>query len=240
MPIALDRWLSRPKGIWRGRALPVLLRMRLRPETRRDMIRLGSDYGGWWIPSAVLAKNRLAYCAGVGGDMSFDRALLDRGLIVRTFDPTPRAIEYVRQQGLPTERFSFDPVGWWGEETTLRFYAPENASHVSHSVVNLQNTTSFFEAEVAPVQRFIDQYGDRDIALVKMDIEGAEHEVIEALLQTEVRPLVIAVEFDDPQTTRVVSTTAALRTAGYQLVKIERWNYTYAHSELDRTVGSQA
>ena len=162
------------------------------------MIRLGSDYGGWWIPAAVLQGDRVAYCAGVGEDLSFDRALLDRGLVVRAFDPTPRAIAFVRQQVLP-ERFSFDPVGWWGERTTLRFYAP-GPSHVSHSVGNLQNTTSFFEAEVAPIQQFIDAYGDRDIALVKMDIEGAEHEVVEALLQTEVRPLVLAVEFDDPQT----------------------------------------
>jgi hypothetical protein len=92
-----------------------------------------------------------AYCAGAGEDITFDLALLERGLKVTVFDPTPRAIEYVNKTAPQDENFRLVTVGWWDKGETLRFYAPRDDSHVSHSVVNLQRTEKFFEAKVSPV-----------------------------------------------------------------------------------------
>ncbi len=64
---------------------------------------------------------------------------------------------------------------------------------------------------------------------IKMDIEGAELRVIPALLEHGPLPDVLCVEFDQPQPLRsLVSTVHALREAGLQLNKIERWNFTFS------------
>lgn len=203
-----------------------LLRSILRPGPVDGLDRLGTDYGGWWVPREVLVPGAVAYCAGAGEDISFDVALADRGLLVRTFDPTPRAADYVRR--LAPKNVSFYPIGWWDESTTLRFYAPRNPSHVSHSALNLQGTEQFFEAPVEPVRKLMEELGDQRVEIIKMDIEGAETRVIPSLLQDGPLPMVLCVEFDQPQPLRqLLGLVRGLRAAGYTLRLIEKWNYTF-------------
>jgi hypothetical protein len=61
-----------------------------------------------------------------------------------------------------------------------------------------------------------------------MDIEGAEYAVIDSILRLGPLPAVWCIEFDQPSPARkVISAVRQLADAGYDLVKIERWNYTF-------------
>lgn len=200
----------------------------LRPVSRPDLVRLGSDYGGWWVPESLAIAGANAYCAGAGEDITFDLALYERGCTVTTFDPTPRAIAHVRRTAPLGERFRFMPVGWWDAEDELKFYSPRDDAHVSHSAVNLQNTSEFFVAEVKPVHVLMRELGDARVDIIKMDIEGAEHRTLASLLADGPLPSVLCVEFDQPQPVRqVVSAVRRLQSVGYALNKIEVWNYTF-------------
>jgi FkbM family methyltransferase len=224
---ALVRNLRRARTLVLRRLLPIVLRPR---ETQWQLQRVGSSYGGWWIPASLLCPGVVAYCAGAGEDISFDLALVDAGCRVTTFDPTPRAIAHVESLGVADESFRFVPIGWWDTDTDLRFYTPRDPSHVSHSVRNLQDTTSYFVAPVKPVSALASELGDERLDLVKMDIEGAEVPVIYSLLAEGPRPKVLCVEFDQPQPlTVLLRCVKKLRSTGFVLVKIERWNYTFVY-----------
>jgi FkbM family methyltransferase len=204
----------------------------LRPVRPPDLVRLGSDYGGWWVPESAAVPGSIAYCAGAGEDITFDLALFERGCIVRVFDPTPRAIEHVRLHG-PTEseRWRFLPVGLWDVEDELQFYSPPHAEFVSHSVVNLHGTAGSFVAAVKPVDVLVAELGDDHVDILKLDVEGAEHRTIDALLARGPLPRVLCVEFDQPQPMRrVVARVRALQRAGYTLANAEQWNYTFIRS----------
>jgi hypothetical protein len=67
-------------------------------------------------------------------------ALITAGCEVFSIDPTPRAVSYAERIAASEPRFHLLAVGLWSENTKLRFYAPRDPSHVSHSVVNLQHT----------------------------------------------------------------------------------------------------
>src|SRR5215217_3108537 len=45
---------------------------------RDDLRRLGSRYGGWTIPTSLLSSDSICYSAGVGEDVTFDLALIER------------------------------------------------------------------------------------------------------------------------------------------------------------------
>ena len=63
-------------------------------KVRRDVptVAIGSDYGSWIVPTALLSADAICYCAGVGEDVTFDLGLVARfGCRVWAFDPTPRA-----------------------------------------------------------------------------------------------------------------------------------------------------
>jgi FkbM family methyltransferase len=213
----------------RNRIVQTTLAVRTPSNKPADLERLGSAYGGWWVPASVLRPGAVAYCAGAGEDITFDLALLERGLHVTTFDPTPRAISHVSRVAPAHPAYRFEPVGWWDSETVLKFYAPKDPAHVSHSAVNLQNTTEYFSAPVETVHALAQRLGDSRVDLIKMDIEGAEYRVLSSLLDSGPRPQVLCIEFDQPAPVRkTLDAVRTLRAADYELLKWDGFNATFA------------
>lgn len=216
---------------WARNAIPI--------SSRTDLTRLGTDYGGWIIPATMLNKSSVCWCAGVGEDASFDLALIKTfGCHVYAVDPTPRAQSYVSSLSNLSSSYHFLPVGLWTEDATVRFYQPKNPKHVSHSAVNLQGTTAYILAKCRSLASLMFEFGHSRIDLLKMDIEGAEHAVIGGLLNAAIFPAVLAVEFDQPTPWKKVRRTIQrLLDAGYELVAIDRWNYTFVHKPMSMAAG---
>ena len=205
--------------------------------------RLGTDYGGWFIPVDLFDGVSLCYCFGAGEDISFDVELIEHfGCQVFTFDPTPRAIAYVRRlmADNPTiQNLHFHDFGIWCEDTKTKFFAPRNEASVSHSIVNLQGTADGFEAQCYRLETIMGMLEHDALDLLKFDIEGAEYAVIEHLAETAVRPKVICVEFDEgpnPQDRvyieRIRSSVSALLDSGYLLTHMDNWNFTFVWKAL--------
>jgi FkbM family methyltransferase len=194
--------------------------------------RLGTAYGGRVIPSSLLEASSICYCAGVGEDISFDLALISEyGCEVFAFDPTPRAAQYVREHAHNIAEFHFVDVGLWSCDDNLKFYAPEDRRHVSHSVVNLHRTSRYFEAECRCVSSLMRDRGHQALDLLKLDVEGAEYAVLQSMIGDKVFPRVICVEFDQPvPVRRTLQMVRELRNVGYALVSIDVWNYTFVRS----------
>lgn len=225
--------LGKLRDSYRARIVPRLLRRRLKPVPRPDLEDLGDDNASWVVPTSRLSSSSICYCVGVGEDVSFDLALIEQfGCKVWAFDPTPRAIRFAEGHAAREERFHFLPVGLWSEDTTLRFYAPSNPAWVSHSAVNLQNTSEYFEAPCRSVASLMKELGHGRIDLLKMDVEGAEYEVLDGMMRDAVAPRILCVEFDQPMPTRrTIDMVSRLTDHGYLLTHIQGWNYTFV---LDR------
>jgi FkbM family methyltransferase len=217
---------------YRNRVARAAVRVRLPVLERRDIVRLGSDYGGWWVPEQAIKAGDRAYCAGVGDDVTFDVALIDRcGCEVWAFDPTPRVIEAVPRWDMP-ERWHFEAVGLWDQEEVIRFYFPALRNHGSLSATNAQGTERFVEGQVESLPAIMRRLGHDRLDLLKMDVEGAEGRVLDSMLASDIRPTVLCVEFDQPEVPwRTRRRVRALLAAGYAVVKVEHWNYTFLFVE---------
>jgi FkbM family methyltransferase len=87
----------------------------------------------------------------------------------------------------------------WFERTTVKFWVPRNEAHVSHSIINYQETAKFIQVETITMNDVI-RTADIDVvdlSLVKLDIEGAEIEVIHDMLNNNIMPRQLLVEFDE-------------------------------------------
>lgn len=196
---------------------------------RGDLIPLGNSYGRWIVPSGILSDSSTCYCAGVGEDITFDLALIERfGCVVQAFDPTPRSQTYVIEHVAHEPRFVFHPYGLWSVDTVLKFYSPKNPEHVSHSALNLQKTNTYFEAPVKSLPTVMAELGHQSLDLLKIDIEGAEYEVLDSLLSSDIRPSILCVEFDQPvPVIKPVDMVNTLVAAGYEPVVRDGWNVTF-------------
>lgn len=203
-----------------------ITRVATRVQRRPDLIHLGSTYGGWWVPSQLVQADAIVYSAGVGEDVTFDLALIERfGCNVWAMDPTPRSGKFAKS--IQDSRFHFLPYGVWSEDAELRFYAPSNPAHVSHSVLNLQRTTQFFTARCLSLRTLMQRLKHDRIDILKMDIEGAEGPVLDAMIRDGIRPLVLCVEFDAVEAPwSLRGRLRRLEREGYVVCHIDDRNYT--------------
>jgi FkbM family methyltransferase len=225
--------------------------------------KIGTGYGGWFVPNSLLSNRSLCYGVGAGEDISFEVELINRyGCEVHCFDPTPRAQRHVDQlhrntiNGIPTSindavdlcykvdpgglaRLHFHAIGLWSQDRIMRFYAPADPAHVSHSIVNLQHTTEYFEADCRTLQTVMQTLGHSDLSLLKLDVEGAEYEILASLIDGNIRPAVLCVEFDegfnpldDGYLPRILNMVSRVKACGYRLTYVDGWNATFVRHHV--------
>jgi FkbM family methyltransferase len=156
-----------------------------KPTVKIHKVSLGSDYGGWTFFPDTLSASSIVYSCGVGTDASFDRAVIERyNVSVFAFDPTPQSIEWVSQQKWPSQ-FTFAPYGIAATDGEALFYSPRKDGLGSHSLLPLgQKSTPAISVQMRRLGTLALTLGHTRIDMLKMDIEGAEYDVIQDILST--------------------------------------------------------
>jgi FkbM family methyltransferase len=200
-----------------------------RPVERADMVRIGTEYGGWAVPGSLIEASWTVYCGGVGLDATFDLGLTERyGCAVHAFDPTPSTIEYVKSLNADPSTFIFHQCALWSEDGELHLFSPDY-SDSNFSATNLHGTSTGFTAQSRSLQSLMRELGHDRIDLLKLDIEGAEFAVLDAVIDGWVRPTVLCVEFHKAgwRIGQMVQTVKKLHRLGYSSAWVEGYNVTF-------------
>lgn len=212
----LRRLLRRFRGERRARPRPRTLL------SRPQAVMLGSEYGGYIVDESRLGPDSVVYSVGIGEDASFDFSLIERcGTTVHAFDPTPRSIAWVEAQSGP-QQFFFHPWGVAGYDGVARFTPPVDPTHVSHTVLSREAASGPpIEVEVRRLRTVMRELGHERLDVLKMDIEGAEYEVIEDLLASAIPVDQLLLEFHHHlpgvALERTEAAIDALEAAGYRI-----------------------
>jgi FkbM family methyltransferase len=119
----------------------------------------------------------------------------------------------------------------WNETKSVSFFLPRNHEHISHSIVNFQNEyrsdTESITVPAVTLDLLMRELNLTSVPLLKLDIEGAEIEVILDMLAKRILPNQLLVEYDELSVpskrtkVRVQSTHDQLLRHGYQLVHFD-------------------
>ena len=188
-----------------------------------NLIKLGTNYGGWFIPKDIkLDENSIIYSGGVGEDMSFDLILNDKYKCnILLIDPTNRAIthfeevkNYFKNNEMFTgniqndyydnikslkpdmTKFCYENIGLWDKKDQLKFFFQNNPNNVSQSVITNMFGNNYSVVEVYTIKNIMNKYNHNKIDLLKLDIEGAEVQVLENMLCDKIYPKYLCIEFD--------------------------------------------
>jgi len=204
-----------------------------RVQARCTTATLGNDKSDWCICPTGLSEESVVYSFGVGTDISFDLEMIGRfGTHVHAFDPTPRAIAWVRSQALPA-KFVFHDYGLSDHDGSVIFHPPENASFVSYSIFSRGSSEAVVEAPVYRLATIMKTLGHEKIDVLKMDIEGAEYDVLSDFLTCDASVRQLLVEFHhywkDVGLQRTREAIRSLNLAGYRIFHVSSsgWEYSF-------------
>lgn len=214
----------------------------------RGYLRLGTTYGGWWIDRGALTAEPLLIDCGLGMDISFPREFL-RSFGGRAIgvEPSPQSLAYCGSR-LPPGMTVIERAFAAEAGKRLTFYLPRAREHLpagadgvsgslldSHAYVGggqqLQVTTTALAEVLASAAR-------DECDILKLDIEGAEYEVLGDLCARgdigRVRQLLV--EFHHRSThhtyAEIEAAVAAVERAGFRLMHVEGRNYIFRRVDL--------
>lgn len=157
---------------------------------------LGNEGARWTICNEPINSNSIIYSVGVGTDISFDLALISNyHVTIHAFDPTPKSIDWVKSQSVPKE-FILHEYGLANYDGKANFDPPENPLHISHKIISggASNNKSI-EVEVAKLSTIMKKLNHQHIDILKMDIEGAEYDVIDDIVNSNINITQLLIEF---------------------------------------------
>jgi FkbM family methyltransferase len=183
--------------------------------------------GGWWLRPDLLGPDALVYSCGVGRDISFDLAMIDRhGCRVFAFDPTPASIDWLNGRA-PPRGFHFSPWGIAGFDGEGRLFPPEDPGSVHHSILAPSVSSAGIAVPFHRITTIMAQNGHERVDVLKLDIEGAEYPVLADLMSSPIRPGQILVEFhhrfEGIGLEKTVQTVELLLARGYRIFHIYNW-----------------
>ncbi len=161
-------------------------------------ITLGNKNAQFTVNPSIISSKDIVYSVGVGTDISFDLQLIKKfGVTVFAFDPTPKSIDWLKQQQIPSNFKPF-PIGLANYTGEADFYLPENEHHVSATMISKQSR-NVVRVNVKTLGDIMKELGHSSIDLLKMDIEGAEYDVIDDILNQEIEVRQLLIEFHHRQ-----------------------------------------
>jgi FkbM family methyltransferase len=203
-------WAGKSPAVWVGKYCP--------------KVWYGNDYGGFYVCPLVLPTAPIVYSFGIGKDISFDQAMMQQHQAqIFAFDPTPDSIDWVGKQ-VVGKNFQFLPFGIGAKTGNVDFYLPKNPAYVSGSVLPtlLTDKTNKITVLLKSWTDILAETAHTQIDILKMDIEGAEYDVIPTILEAKIPIKQILVEFHGRvlQHTKTLEMVALMKKYGYEVFGI--------------------
>lgn len=147
---------------------------------RGGPILLGTDYGGWLVPGDLTRPGWTCWSVGAGGDISFDLELIRHfGVTVRSVEPEETYVSRARETAGAETRFSVIHAAIATQDAPLRMqrtHIPGSRSLSSAKLYDTKETS--IEVPGRTLGSLAAELGDDRIDLLKIDIEGAEYDVL--------------------------------------------------------------
>ncbi|MBU1002516.1 MAG: FkbM family methyltransferase [Proteobacteria bacterium] len=147
-----------------------------------------SEYPQYFHPLVQPSLGDIVIDGGVSENINqqagFIKAVGDTGKIYG-FEPDPIGFEKARESLKKHDAkgiFQLIPSGLWHKRDTLHFDLAGDGTHVSH-----QGSPDSCPCEVISVDEFVDALSLKKVDLIKLDVEGAEVNVIKGAIKTITR-----------------------------------------------------
>ena len=184
------------------------------------------NYGAWTLCADLLPDDAIVWSFGVGGDISFElevERFIERST-VRSFDPTISSAAFTAlcAKSIDVRCPVFQPIGLAPETGVLRLYRSLNPLIGSLASVPAAgyDPQPAIVANVSSLADLLVEYGVGHLDVLKIDVEGAEFDLVESWDELPVTQLAIELHdrFYSDGAARRVALKKRLATLGFHQV----------------------
>lgn len=159
----------------------VLLKIEFVQHGKKEFVFLGNSYSGYWFPTNMLDKKGTVWGVGLGRDSSFEKDLLQRGYKFFGFEPEMDC--YMISRGQFDESLAtIENYGLWDKSGEFH-YTGENISIVNIFGLEEQSSEKLVIRSLWDVAEEKDLESNQEPRILKLNIEGAEREILMKLLR---------------------------------------------------------
>lgn len=194
---------------------------------------IGTEYGGHTIYPPAITSQSVIYSFGIGNDASFDIGLINEfGCTIFAFDPTPESAGWVKDN-IQTDNFKFMQAGIAEKDGIVEFSAPDIRGNMSYfKVRHGQPHNETVALPVYSLKSIMKINGHSAIDVLKMDIEGFEYEVINSIIEQNLTPNQLLIEFHHGMygfnNIATISAVDKLKAAGYYIFHVSPTGHEYS------------
>jgi FkbM family methyltransferase len=212
-----------------------LLLERTATRTAPGLLDLGSAPGGWTVPTGLIEPEWLCYCVGANADITFDLELIRRfGVTVRAVEPVESYVELTRERAAEEPRFTIRQAALAARDGPVRMQVTHE--QVSHAVssAGLYESEQYVLLPGRTLDSLMAEAGDTQVQLLKLDVEGAEYEIVPTLDLRSLGVEVFSVQLHHVGTVRQARRIIRMiRAQGYETVACRpAVKLTFARREL--------
>lgn len=153
-----------------------------------------TKFSNYFLNSKLLNNKNLSIISGgVGNDVSFEEALVNKYNIKNLIliDPTETSKKF-----LSKKKFTFENKALYINNNEKKIYYHNN--NLNLSLDNLFNTTTYLKINCITLNKIMEKYSISKIDVLKLDIEGVADEVIAKALNDKVNIDQICFELERP------------------------------------------
>jgi len=224
----------------------------------QNIERLGTIYGGWILPKDIkLNEDSVIYSVGVGEDMSFDMILSDRHKCnIILIDPTRKAKKHYEEVTHYYENIKWKITGnvqedyygimyplkpdltkisyiekalWDEKMDKMKFYKQDNEDYVSQSLMEGIYGEKYDIVSTETLKDIRDENEHFDIDILKLSISGAEIKILHSMLNENIFPNYICINFNvknQEENDAVIAILNRLQHVRYQIIANEGRKFT--------------
>lgn len=199
------------------------------PKLTTDINLTTQTYSGWVVVPDVIHENDIVYSLGICDDIAFELDIIEQKKAqVFAFDPTPYSVQWINKQTLPS-LFHFYSWAAASKDGTFFLYPRikrgGKRSEVMYTFHKQEGQRKDgVSVDAFTIESMTKKLNHQKIDILKMDIEGAEYEVLENMLNSALRPKLLLIEFHHRfkgiGKDKTIKAIDSLREAGYLIANI--------------------
>lgn len=242
---------SRLVGVQNHLVLWIATRSFLTKIEGMELVRLGTEYGGWFVPRNSLRqmnRNKILLSAGIGHDVSFDVEMQKNGFGVIALDPLLDCCKFAEEKLNFSEFTKVLNVGLGKRSGHELFFSPGSNESNSWSLTNEHGTSTnlAIPMETMTLSEILELIPNANKAYIvlKMDIEGAERIIFQDVIDHSESFDFVCIEMDFLQLLPFKSLAERIRrvretrrilnsmeSKDFRLVHIENFNFFWIRDE---------